>query len=118
MTTMPRRQGNVGLSRPNLPALYPIVGSDTGLPDGIFFQTKNPNLDKFCRVLQWKMLVYLWSFGIFYSHMVYFMAIWYICGLFGIFFTVLVCSGKKSLATLVGQTLVMDTIALASQFKN
>jgi hypothetical protein len=44
-----------------------------------FFQTQNPNLCKFWRVLQWKMLVYftaswsiLWPFGI------YFMVVWYI----------------------------------------
>jgi hypothetical protein len=41
----------------------------------------------------WKMLVYfmaiwyiLWLYGIFYGHLVYFMAIWYILWLFGIFF--------------------------------
>jgi hypothetical protein len=28
-----------------------------GLPDGIF-SNQNPNLGKFCRVLQWKMLIY------------------------------------------------------------
>jgi hypothetical protein len=49
------------------------------------FQTKNPNLGKFWRVLQWKMLVYfmanclftdiwytLWPLGIFYGYLVYF----------------------------------------------
>jgi hypothetical protein len=46
----------------------------------VYFQTKNPNLGKFGRVLQWKMLVYfiaVWSnlrpFGIIYGHLVYFM---------------------------------------------
>jgi hypothetical protein len=33
------------------------------------FQTKNPNLGKFCRVLQWK------TVGIFYWYLVYFTAI-------------------------------------------
>jgi hypothetical protein len=44
----------------------------------VCFQTKNPNLGKFWRVLEWKMLVYfmdtwsiLWSFVIFYGHLVY-----------------------------------------------
>jgi hypothetical protein len=56
----------------------------------VYFQTKNPNLGKFWRVLQWKMLVYfmaIWyifrTFGIFYGTLVYFEVIWYI-------FTVLV----------------------------
>jgi hypothetical protein len=31
----------------------------------VCFQTKNPNLGKFWRALEWEMLVYLWSFGIF-----------------------------------------------------
>jgi hypothetical protein len=40
----------------------------------VYFQTKIPNLGKFRRVLQWKMLVFLWAFGKFYGHLVYFMA--------------------------------------------
>jgi hypothetical protein len=53
-----------------------------------YFQTKNLNLGKLCRILQWKMLAYFmaaWSilraFGIFvailyvYGHLVYFMVI-------------------------------------------
>jgi hypothetical protein len=51
----------------------------------VYFQTKDPNLGKFWRALQWKMLVYfmpIWytlrPFDKFYSHLVYFMAIWYI----------------------------------------
>jgi hypothetical protein len=42
-----------------------------------YFQTKNPNLGKFCRVLQWNMMVSvmaIWSillpFGIFCGHFV------------------------------------------------
>jgi hypothetical protein len=45
----------------------------------VFFQTKNPHLGKFWRVLQWKLLVYfmpIWY--ILYGHLPYFMAIWYI----------------------------------------
>jgi hypothetical protein len=55
-----------------------------------YFQTKNPNLGKFWRVLQWKMLVYfmaiwsnLWQFCIFYDHLVYFVLILYILSRFG-----------------------------------
>jgi hypothetical protein len=65
-----------------------------------FYQTKNPDLAKFWRVLQWKMLAYftaiwsvfrpfwsiLWLFGIFYGSLVYFSPVWYV---------------KKNLATLV-----------------
>jgi hypothetical protein len=60
----------------------------------VYFRTKNLNLGKVCRVLQWKMLAYfmavcsiLGPFGIFVS-------IWYI-------FHVLVYCTKKNLATLV-----------------
>jgi hypothetical protein len=48
------------------------------------FQTKNPNLGKFWRVLQGKMLVY------FMAILAYFMAIWYILWPFGIFYVYLV----------------------------
>jgi hypothetical protein len=58
------------------------------------FQTKNPNLSTFLRVLQLKMLVYLiavlstfychtygihilWSLGIFYVDLVYILLFWY-----------------------------------------
>jgi hypothetical protein len=46
-----------------------MTGWNPGLPE-VFFQTKNPNLGKFWRALEWKMLVY-------------FMAIWYILWPFG-----------------------------------
>jgi hypothetical protein len=59
------------------------------------FQTKNPNLAQSWRVLQWKISVYLHN-----VHLVYFMAIWHILCLFGIFFPVLVCYNKKNLASL------------------
>jgi hypothetical protein len=55
-----------------------------------FFQTQNPNLGKFCRALDWKMLIYLWPFGIFTDiwdilwpfgtfcvHLVHFFRFWY-----------------------------------------
>jgi hypothetical protein len=49
----------------------------TWLPDGFCFQTKNTNLGKFWRVLQWKLLVY---FVAIWKH---FMVIWYIFPRFG-----------------------------------
>jgi hypothetical protein len=81
----------------------------------VCFQTKNPNLGKFWRVLQWKMLVYftdIWSilrsFVIFYGHLVHFTVFCHILWTFGIvrgnlvyFFPVLVFCTKKNLATLV-----------------
>jgi hypothetical protein len=66
----------------------------------VCFQTKNPNLGKFCRALDWKMLIcfmaiwnILWQFGIFYAQLVHFVLIWYI-------FPVLVSCTLKNLATL------------------
>jgi hypothetical protein len=55
----------------------------------VFIQTKNPNLGKFWRVLQRKML--------------YFNAICSILRSFGIFFPVLVFCTKKNLATLLSK---------------
>jgi hypothetical protein len=59
----------------------------------ISFQTKNPNLGKFWRVLDLKMLLYfmaIWNilqpFGIFYYHLVHFVFIWYIFSCFGIMY--------------------------------
>jgi hypothetical protein len=67
----------------------------------VCFQTKNPILGKFWRVLQWKMMIYfmdtwsiLRSFVIFYGHLVQFVVIWYI-------FPVLIFCTKKILATLL-----------------
>jgi hypothetical protein len=54
----------------------------------VYFQTKNPNLSKFWRALDWKMLVCC------YVHLVHFVLIW--CS----FFPVLVTCTKKNLATL------------------
>jgi hypothetical protein len=43
------------------------------------------------------MLEYMFvHFGLFYSHLVYFVAVWYILWLFGIFLPVLVCYPKKN----------------------
>jgi hypothetical protein len=67
----------------------------------VSFQTKNPNLGKYWRALDWKMLIYfmaIWNilqtFGIFYDQLVHFGFIWYI-------FPVLVSCPKKNLATLL-----------------
>jgi hypothetical protein len=59
----------------------------------VYFQTKNRNLGKFLRVLQWKMMVYLIDIGsilrpfyTFYDHLVYFVGMWYIFPRFGILY--------------------------------
>jgi hypothetical protein len=59
----------------------------------VCFQTKNPNLGKICRALQWKTMVYFmdrWSilcpFVIFCGRFVKFVVIWYIFPRFGILF--------------------------------
>jgi hypothetical protein len=49
----------------------------------IYFQTQNSNLGKFCRLFQWKMFVYFWTFGLPYCHFIFFVAI---LVPFGIFF--------------------------------
>jgi hypothetical protein len=66
----------------------------------VSLRTKNPNLGKFWRALDWTMLIYfmvIWNilqtFGIFYDHLVHFVFIWYI-------FPVWVIFTKKNLATL------------------
>jgi hypothetical protein len=40
----------------------------------------------------------LWTIGLFYNHLVYFMDIWYISWSFGMIFPILVCCTKKNLA--------------------
>jgi hypothetical protein len=49
----------------------------------VYFQTKNANLGKFLRALDWKLLIYfkaIWNilrtFGIFYHNLVNFVFIW------------------------------------------
>jgi hypothetical protein len=59
----------------------------------VYFQTKNPNLGKFLRALDWKMLIYfmaIWNifrtfgiFYVFYDHLVHFTFIWYIFSGYG-----------------------------------
>jgi hypothetical protein len=67
-----------------------------------YFQNKNPDLGKFFRVFQWKMLVYysIWPFCLFCGSLVCFWAIEYILWLFCIFFRFKVFCTKKNLATL------------------
>jgi hypothetical protein len=57
----------------------------------VCFQTKNINLGKFSRALDWEILIYfmaiwniLWTLGIFYDHLVNFVFIWYIISGLGI----------------------------------
>jgi hypothetical protein len=59
----------------------------------VCFQTKNANLGKFWRVLQWKILVsfmtiwsVLWPLEIFHGHLVYFVVIGFIFTRFGILY--------------------------------
>jgi hypothetical protein len=86
----------------------------------VCFQTENTNLGKFWRALDWKMLIYfmpIWNilqiFGIFYRYLGYFtvirgilqITIWYILCSFGTFFRF----SEKTLATLQGPvTLLSD----------
>jgi hypothetical protein len=66
------------------------------------FKEKNPNLGKFPKVTQWKMLVFLATFVHFIVKLyTYFMAIWYI-------FSVLVCRTDKNLAALLLATRERD----------
>jgi hypothetical protein len=68
-----------------------------------YFQTKNPNLGKFWKVLQWNLYGYfvyfsaklyiLWPNCIFYGHLVHFVVIGYL-------FPVLVSCTEKNMATL------------------
>jgi hypothetical protein len=67
----------------------------------VSFQTKIPNWVNFGGLYIGKCWYIVWSFGTFYRHLGYVMAIWYILGQFGIFFPVLVCCTEKNLATLM-----------------
>jgi hypothetical protein len=74
----------------------------------VYFQTKNTNLGKFWKVLQWKMLVYFMAIlvflrptVVFHGHLYAFVDIWYI-------FPNLVFCAKKNLATLVKRKKQLD----------
>jgi hypothetical protein len=49
----------------------------------VCFQTKNIYSGNFWRALRCNMLVYFWTFGLFYGHLIYFVAIRYILCKFG-----------------------------------
>jgi hypothetical protein len=49
----------------------------------VYFQTKNPKLGKFWRVLQRKILIHFMFIWYIYSHSVHFIVIWYIFPRFG-----------------------------------
>jgi hypothetical protein len=69
--------------------------SQAGLPDGIFSNLKYLHLGKFWRALEWKKV------GLFFCHLEYNMAIWYIQWTFiWLFSGDLVYCVKKNLATL------------------
>jgi hypothetical protein len=63
----------------------------------VSFQTKNPNLGKFWRSLDWKMLIYFMAMWNIYRHLGYFTGIWDILWPFGTFFSVLVYCVNKNL---------------------
>jgi hypothetical protein len=57
----------------------------------VYFRTKNPDLGKFLRALDWKIFIHfmdvqniLQIFGDFYDHLVHFVLIWYMFSGFGI----------------------------------
>jgi hypothetical protein len=67
-----------------------ILGTRQGC-QMVYFQTKNPNLGKLWRALDWIMLIYfmaIWNilqtFGIFNDHLVHFVCIGYISSDFGL----------------------------------
>jgi hypothetical protein len=62
-----------------------------------YFQTKNPDLGKFWRVLQ---------FGLFYGYLIYFVVIWYIFMNIWQIFTVWVCCTKKNLTALIESAMI------------
>jgi hypothetical protein len=45
----------------------------------VYFPTKNPNLGKFWKVLQWTMMVFLGPFCLFYGQMVYLLSGQLVC---------------------------------------
>jgi hypothetical protein len=52
----------------------------------VYFQTKNPNLGKFWRILQWTMLVYCVAIWAILRPLDIFLAIWYISSRFGMLY--------------------------------
>jgi hypothetical protein len=68
----------------------------------VCFQAKNPNLGKFRRALDCKMLIYFMAIWNILRTFKIFMTIWYILCSFGTLFPVLVPWTKKNLASLIG----------------
>jgi hypothetical protein len=96
-----RKPGISSVKEVTEPGANPTIMSYNQCCQMLYFQTKNPNLCKFGKVLQWKMLVLfvsIWSIlrpnGLFYGPLVHFVLIWNI-------FTVLICCTEKNLATLL-----------------
>jgi hypothetical protein len=90
-----------------------------------FFQTRNPNLGKFLKALDWKMLKHfmdIWNilrtFGIFYGHLGYCVTTWNILCSFGTFFLVLVSCTKKKLATLLWSVALFSYFPKNPLFEN
>jgi hypothetical protein len=65
---------------------------------GIFYGHMGVNFGGSCNGNCWYIL---WTYGLFYGHWKYFVAIWYISWSVGIFSPVLVCCSTKNLATLI-----------------
>jgi hypothetical protein len=61
--------------------LREIIAQNSAQP---CFETKNPTLDNFGRVLQRKIWIYFMDIWLFYGHLIYLIAIWYILRPFGI----------------------------------
>jgi hypothetical protein len=71
------------------------------LPDGLFSKPKIPFWEKFEGPWNRKYGYMLLPFGIFYGHLVYFIAFWYSLWPFGMFFAYWYDWTKKNLATLI-----------------
>jgi hypothetical protein len=97
------RNWNVKISQIPCQQPYTRENGNPHLDQGcqmVSFQTKNPNLDKFWRALDRKMLMYFMTIWNILQTLRYFMTIWYTLYSFGTFFPVLVSCNKKNLATL------------------
>jgi hypothetical protein len=98
--TWSRRTGKSFLLRTGWSALFPgkqvnrVFWSESSASEHgcqmVYFQTKNPNLGKFWRVLQQKMLTIWMAIWSIYGHLVYFLTILYILWPFGMFWANLV----------------------------
>jgi hypothetical protein len=77
-----------------------------------YLPTKNFNLGGPCNGSCWYIL---WPLDPIYGHLVYFVTIWYILWLFGIFFPGVVCCTKKNLATLLAWS--MKVCLLSTQLE-